>query len=436
MKIISNQSKNNKTEIVVKADDEKWADQQGKAYKTLASNLNIQGFRKGHVPAEVAKSKISEQEVLSRALKPMIDELYHELTSSKEIDSKKIIIDALNIDVKELKKNDLQICFIFENYPEVTVPEISSLKTKYTNPVVEDKEIEFEINRMTKNDWMLADKDSQIIAKGDMANIDFEGFLDDKPFPGGTAKAFDLEIGSGSFIPGFEDQLLGLKKGDKKDIFVTFPEDYHEKSLAGKKTKFAITVNNIKQITKPNIDNEYAKKFNLPNVNTLEDLRKHIREQILEMKKLQARDAVVPLISQELIEMTKISYIPESLLKDEKNRIISDVKNRAQQANVDYLKYIDTQLGHKSEADFLKNVDETARKNLVLVLAIEKLIEIMKIEVSEKDLNEYFEKLARYYGTPAEQLKQTFATRLEGLKVFLTQQKLFDEIIKQITPKI
>lgn len=283
---------------------------------------------------------------------------------------------------------------------------------------------------------MLTEKDSQIIANGDMANIDFEGFLDDKPFPGGAAKAFDLEIGSGSFIPGFEDQLLGLKKGDKKDIFVTFPTDYHEKSLAGKKTKFTITVNNIKQITKPEINNEYAKKFNLPNVHTLEDLRKHIREQILEMKKIQARDAVVPLISQELIQMTKVSYIPESLLKDEKNRIISDTKNRAQQANVDYLKYINTQLGYKSEADFLKNVDETATKNLILVLAIEKLIEDMKIQVTDNDLNEYFKKISQYYGTPVNQLKQTFETRLEGLKVFLTQQKLFDEIIKQIAPKI
>ncbi len=435
MKILSNEVKGNYTEVVVQADKSVWAEQQEKAFKKLASKLNIQGFRKGHIPLSVAKSKISEYEIISQAINPTIDSMYREINESNDFKKENVIIDALNVDVKKVDKNTLEVLFKFENYPTIETPDIKSLTVKYSLPKVEDKEVDSEISRLSKNDWMLGVKESGIIANGDMANIDFEGFLDDKPFAGGTAKAFDLEIGSGSFIPGFEEQLVGLKKGDKKDIFVTFPENYHEKSLAGKKTKFAITVNEIKEITKPTFDAEYIKKFNFPNVNTEEELRKHIGSQILEMKKLQARDQVVPLISQELIEKTKVSYFPESLLKDERNRIMSDIQNKASQSNKSTEEYIQQNLGFKDMIEFNKNVKETANKNLTLVLAIEKLIEKFNIEITEKDLNDYFEKVAKYYGATVDQIKKQFVNRTEGLKVFLSQQKLFDEIIKQISSK-
>lgn len=435
MKILSNEIKGNYTELVVEADKKLWNEQQEKAFKKLASKLNIQGFRKGHIPLSVAKSKINEYQIISEAINPAIDQLYKEINESDNFKKENIIIDALNVDVKKVDKNSLEVLFKFENYPTVETPDIKTLAVKYSLPKVEQKEVDSEISRLSKNDWMLGVKESGVIANGDMANIDFEGFLDDKPFAGGAAKAFDLEIGSGSFIPGFEEQLIGLKKGEKKDIFVTFPENYHEKSLAGKKTKFAIIVNEIKEITKPSFDAEYIKKFNFPNVNTEEELRKHIGSQILEMKKLQARDQVVPLISQELIAKTKINYFPESLLKDEKNRIMSDIQNKASQAKKSTEEYIQQNLGFKDMIEFNKNVKETANKNLTLVLAIEKLIEKFNIEVSDKDLNEYFEKVAKYYGASIDQIKKQFANRTEGLKVFLSQQKLFDEIIKQISSK-
>ena len=153
------------------------------------------------------------------------------------------------------------------------------------------------------------------------------------------------------------------------------------------------------------------------------------------MKKLQARDQVVPLISQELIEKTKVSYFPESLLKDERNRIMSDIQNKASQSNKSTEEYIQQNLGFKDMIEFNKNVKETANKNLTLVLAIEKLIEKFNIEITEKDLNDYFEKVAKYYGATVDQIKKQFVNRTEGLKVFLSQQKLFDEIIKQISSK-
>lgn len=435
MKILENKINGNNTEIVCEIETKVWHEQQDKAFKKLAKNLNIQGFRKGHIPAGVAKSKISEGQILNESINPAIDTMYKELLASKELNEEKIIIDALTVDVKKIDKDNLEIVFKFENYPEITTPDIKTLKVEYKNPTVEDKEVEMEINRLCKNDWMLADKENQTIANGDMANIDFEGFLDDKPFAGGAAKGFDLEVGSKSFIPGFEEQLIGLKKGDKKDIKVSFPKDYFEKSLAGKETRFAITVNNVKEITKPTLDEEYIKKLNLPNVKTANDLKKHLHDQILEMKKLQARDKVIPLISAEIINNTKISYFPDSLVKDEKNRIINDVTKRAGEAKMSYEDFIKKQLGFKDEADFNKNVSETAAKNLTLVLAIEKLIEKLNIKATDKDLNDYFEKVSKYYGMPVEDIKKNFANRAEGLKVFLSQQKLFDEIIKQITAK-
>lgn len=432
MKILKNEVVNNNTEITVSACGQEWKDQQTKAFKSLVSKLDIQGFRKGHVPEQVAKSKINTYEILDKAINPMVDEMYKMVTDAKEFNKKDVIVDALSVDVKKVDENEIEILFKFENYPTITTPEIKSLKVSYNMPSVSDSEVNSELARLSKNDWMLAEKESHIIAKGDMANIDFEGFLEDKPFPGGKANAYDLEIGSNSFIPGFEDQLIGLKKGDKKDIFVTFPADYHQKDLAGKKTKFAITVNEVKEISKPEFNDEYIKKFNIPNVTTLDQFRNHIKSQILEMKQLQSRDEVVPLISSEITKNTKISYFPASLLKDEKNRMLSDMNKKASQEKKSPEEYVKS-LGFKTMKEFEDSLDKPAQENLTLVLGIEKLIERLNIKVTEADVDAYFEKLAKYYGISGSEIKKTFENRIEGLKIYLAQQKLFDEIIKQLT---
>jgi trigger factor len=236
---------------------------------------------------------------MNHALKKVVDENYKLLiTNNKEFNPDQLIEDAVSIDLAKIDPKNLEIVYIFEKFPEVTLGDYKKIKIHYTEPKVEDKEVQQEIERYTKKDIMLIPKESNDIAMGDMVNFDFKGFVDDKAFAGGEAQGHELEIGSGSFIPGFEEKMIGLKKGDKKTIEVTFPKDYHAKDLANKKAKFELVINDIKTIQKPKLDEAYIARFAIPNVKTEHEFREYVSKQLLDYKKYTSRQEPVRQISE------------------------------------------------------------------------------------------------------------------------------------------
>jgi trigger factor len=232
----------------------------------------------------VLKKQISQEEIMNRALKKAIDQNYQLLLTSKEFDGNEVVEDAVNIDLAKIDRKNLEIIFIFERLPEVTIGNYKTIKLTHSHSNIEDREIENEISRYTKRDTMLIPKESGNIAQGDMVNFDFKGFIDDQPFTGGEAKGHELEIGSGNFIPGFEEQLVGLQKGEKKTIQVTFPKDYHAKDLANKKASFELVNNDIKTIQKPKLDEAYIARFAIDGVKNEEQFKKYIGKQLKDHK--------------------------------------------------------------------------------------------------------------------------------------------------------
>jgi trigger factor len=250
------------------------------------------------VPQLIAKKHISEGEVINHALKSAVDKNYKLLIEDKEFQSEELIEDAVSIDFGKVEPKTLEIIYLFEKYPTVTLGDYKKIKINYEEPKVEKQEVENEIGRYTKKDTMLIPKEEGNIDKGDMVNFDFKGFVNDKAFAGGEAKGHELEIGSNTFIPGFEEQMVGLKKGEKKTIEVTFPKDYQAKDLAGKKAKFELVINDIKTIQKPKLDEAYIARFAIPNVKTEEEFREYIGKQLLEYKKYHNKQGATRQISE------------------------------------------------------------------------------------------------------------------------------------------
>jgi trigger factor len=341
-----------------------------------------------------------------------------------------VIEDALSVDIAKVDASALHIIYVFEKYPDITLPDYKNIKIDYKEPKVDPAEIQNEIDRYSKNDIMLIPKESGIINKGDMVNFDFKGFIDDKPFPGGEAKAFELEIGSGQFIPGFEDQIIGLKKQEKKTIKVTFPKDYHAKDMAGKVSSFDIIINDVKTIVKPTIDEKFVAKFNIPDVKTEKQLRDYLAKLILDEKTQSAKQGSIKAISTCLIENSKLAFMPKALLDSEIKHLDGDTTKKAEEKKTKHDDYVLQTLGFSSMGDYKKALKETAVKNLTLVIALEKIIEQLKLEVSDKELDSHFEKMSKAYGMKVEDIKARFNNNLDNIKTFILQEKVFDKLIE------
>jgi trigger factor len=391
--------------------------------------LKLPGFRAGHVPPEVARNQISQSEIINNALNKAIDANYKLLMEDKSFQSQNLIEDAVTIDLQKVDVNVLEIIYVFEKYPDVKLPDYKNIKIDYHEPKVDDAEVDREISGFTKRDNMLVPKDNGLIAKGDMVNFNFKGFLDDKPFPGGEAQDFELEIGSNSFIPGFEDKMIGLKKGEEKSIEVTFPKDYHVADLANKKTKFELKINDIKTIQKPKLDEEYIARFKIPEVKTEAEFKKYLHKQIHEQKKYTSRQGAIKKISEYLIEHSELSYMPKSLINAEIKRLEEDTIKRAEQVKVSKDDFITQKLGYKSNDDFNKALNDSAQKNLKLVVTLEKIISELKLEVSQSELDEHLNKMAKVYGMTIDAIKERFQNNFEGIKTFILQEKVFDKLI-------
>jgi trigger factor len=235
---------------------------------------------------------------MNHALKKVVDHNFKLLVENEGFKQDEVIEEALSIEIVKIEPKILEIAYTFEKYPVVTLADYKKIKITYTEPKVEKHELEQEIQRYTKKDIMLIPKEEGNIVKGDMVNFDFKGFVDDKPFEHGEAKGHELEIGSNNFIPGFEEQMVGLKKGERKTIEVTFPKDYHSKDLANKKAKFDLVINEIKTIQRPKLDESYITRFAIPNVKTPEQFREYVQNQLMDYKKYHSKQNATKQISE------------------------------------------------------------------------------------------------------------------------------------------
>ncbi|WPL37123.1 trigger factor [Malacoplasma iowae] len=430
MKILESKKNKDTYDFVVQVDKNAWEAEQLKALNALSKNVKIDGFRKGKVPKTEAIKRINPMDVFDRALNKIISPTAVALVDSKEF--KKVEDDLLDIspkvEVSKVEKDNLELKFTYTLYPDVKVDGYKDIKVKAKLEKVTDEILKKEIDGYLEKNAMTVPKNGPI-AKGDIVTFDFKGFVDKKPFQGGEAKNYELKIGSGQFIPGFEDQMIGLKEKDEKTISVKFPKDYHEKSLANKDAEFEITIHSVSEIEKAELNDEYIKSLNIKDVATVDSFKKYLKENLEKTYKQRYEyDAKLEILN-EIGKLTKVSNLPKELIEQEKTKITNALQQQIQMYGMSIDQYI-SMLGMSKE-DFDKKHAEQAKLNCHISFGMLKITEIEKIEPTEKEIDAEIEKVSKTYGITKEELMKRINNDTSFVESMLTEDKVINLILKK-----
>ena len=392
----------NRYELEITIDKEKFAEAVMKAYRKTVKNINVPGFRKGKAPKNIIEKMYGESVFYEDAL----DILYPEAVEGaiKEADLK-FVDDKIDFDLVSIGKEGVEFKVKITVYPEVTVAEYKGIAVEKNAVSVTAKEVEEELNRLAERNARMVSVDDRAAEMGDTAVIDFEGFVDGVAFDGGKGEAFSLGLGSGQFIPGFEEQVAGHNIGEEFDVNVTFPEEYQAEELAGKPAVFKVKLHEIKKREVPVIDDEFAK--DVSEFDTVDELKKDLKAKALERKKKAAEEQVENAIVDKIVEgMT--AEIPEAMITNRVKQMVQDFAYRLQMQGMNletYIKYTGSDM-----AEFEKTFRPQAEKQVKMRLALEKIVELENIVPTEEEINAQIEKMANDYGVTVEQVKNAIPT--------------------------
>jgi trigger factor len=384
------------------------------------------GFRKGKLPASKIKSIVSDEEVRERASNKYIQEAFIKISQDSAIKDADIV-DRPHLR-KEMSNDSLKLFFEYDKLPEVKIDNYKNIlsNTNIAPKVVSDEEVDQYIQYIFSQEFKYVESDSKTLKKGDLAVFDFEGFKGEEAFPGGKAENYELEIGSNRFIPGFEEQMIGLNVGEQKDINLKFPADYHEKSLANQDVVFKIKLHSIKSIEKPDINDEYVKKLNLPNIQTLAELKdtskKRMQEEYNRKYEQDSAQAIY-----EHLEKNVTVELPKSLVQMEVEKLKENLNKELKEQKVTMERYLKD--NNLSKADLENNLLALASRNLKVSLALEKIIELENISNTPEDIDNMIKELSESYKMPYEELKKQLSDT-SMLEAQILNKKVLDFLKK------
>lgn len=414
--------KTSEFEVVVSADVKVWKKEQEASFKHLAENLAVKGFRKGQVPADLAKKHISKADIFAHGIHHMLDQMVKD--AAKEVTEDIMVLDAPSYAVEKISEDELTVKFIYPVYPEVKLGDYKNLGVKLTQEEVTDKTVEDEITKIAESQATLTSTD-KAIEKGHVAVFDFEGFVEGKAFEGGKASKYELEIGSGQFIPGFEDQMVGLKPMAESEINVTFPEAYHSEELKGKPAVFKVKIHEVKEKVKPILDDAWAKSIQAPGVETLAQLKDYIKTVFTE----QARQAARAKFQREAFDKILASAeftVPAGLVANEMKTVAANFENSLKQQGLDFNQYMKFTGMDRVKMDAQFRAQAEARLRDALVFA--EIAKAEKIELVDADYEAEYKKLARVYNQSEDAIKGVITK--EQMQIPMTNDRVIDALIK------
>ena len=380
----------NEVKLNVTIEASKFDEAIKKVYFKSAKYFNIPGFRKGKAPMNIVEKYYGKEIFYEDAFNEVVPE---ELEKAVE-ENKLEVVSRPDIEVTQIGKGqDLIFTAVFQTKPEAELGKYKGVEIKKIEYKVTDEDIDHELGHMQEHNSRLVSVDDRPVEKGDIANIDFEGFVDGVAFDGGKAEGHDLEIGSNTFIPGFEDQVIGMKIDEEKDINVKFPDEYFSKDLAGKDATFKVKVNEIKKKELPELDDEFAK--DVSEFDTLKELKASIKEkqqkQNDERAKYETQDAVIKAVC----ENVKVD-IPSGMIETETENMLKDMEQRLAYQGLKLDQYL--QIMGKTKEDMQKEYEPEAIEAIKSRLALEAVIKAEKIEVADVDVEEKMKEMAKNYG--------------------------------------
>ena len=394
-----------KMEITIEA--EKFENAIKKVYFKNAKYFNIPGFRKGKAPQNIVEKYYGKEIFYEDAFNEIAGEEYANAVEENKLE----VVSKPQIDIVTMEKGqDLVFTATVATKPEVELGKYKGIEIEKIEYNVEDSDIENNLKQMQEKNSRVISVETPV-EKGNIAVIDFEGFVDGKAFEGGKGENYSLEIGSGSFIPGFEDQVIGMKIDEEKDINVKFPDEYFSKDLAGKDATFKVKVHEIKKKEFPELDDEFAK--DVSEFDTLKELKDSIKERLEKDNEQKAKYEKEDAIMKVITEGMKVD-IPAGMIEAEVDNMVKDMEQRMSYQGLKLEQYL--KMLNKTEAEFKKDYEPQAIQAIKSRLALEAIIKAEKIEVTEKEIKEKLEEMAKNYGKTAEELEKN-----ESIKDYIKQ---------------
>ena len=396
-------------------DAQEWKNAQEKAYANLAQNVTVQGFRKGKAPLELAKRHIDGRKMVEKAVDILLP-----LGNQKVLEENNFeLLVRPELDVKEVSDDKVVVEYYYVTRPEVKLGQYKDLEIAKDSVEVTEEDVENELKALQQKNVELQVKAGEI-ALGDTANIDFKGFVNGVAFEGGEAKGYDLEIGSGAFIPGFEEQLVGAKEGQDLDINVTFPEQY-SKELAGKPAVFKIHVNSVKEKVVPEINDDLALDANIEGVSNLEELKEHLRKTVSSKKEQEADNNAFTKLLDTIFDASEVE-VPERAALEEAKGQLENFKQQVAQRGIPYDKYLE--ITGATEESLLENMKNDSYRNLKASFVLQEIARIENVGVTQEDIENEFKAIAEQYKMDLETVKKALGQRVSELANQIYQRKI------------
>lgn len=387
-------------EIVIKIDGDAWKEALDKAFNEKKKDAKVDGFRKGKVPKNIYIKKYGIESLFIPAADLVLQDAY---TKAME-ESKLLPVVQPDVNLKDINEDCVEFTFKIVTKPEVNVKKYKGLKITPEKVEVTKEEIEHELSHVLERYTELVTKDGKV-ENGDIAVIDFEGFKDGVAFEGGKGENYSLEIGSNTFIPGFEDQVIGMKARDERDINVTFPEDYQAQDLAGAPVVFKVKVNEVKTKEARELDADFFEDLGMEGIDSKEKLEKEIESSIKAQKEMDAENKYVDKILEEVSKNVEVD-IPEEMVNEEVDRLMHRFEEQMKMQGISLDIYY--QFTKSTEADLRNQLEKEAYSNVLYRLMLEEIMNLEKIEVTMEDAEKEAEELAKKYQMEKEEFLKNF----------------------------
>ncbi|MFC7440797.1 trigger factor [Laceyella putida] len=425
MKASWEKTETNKGVLTVEADAQQVAQALDQAFKKVVKQVNIPGFRKGKVPRPIFEKRFGVEALYQDALDILLPEAYEAAVNETGIEP----VDRPEIDIEQLEKGKSLIFKATVTVkPEVTLGEYKGLEVEDKDFSVKPEDVDAELEKMRKQQGQLEVVEDGAVENGDRVIIDFEGFVDGEAFEGGKAEQYTLEVGSGTFIPGFEDQLIGMKVGEEKDVNVTFPEEYHAEELKGKPATFKVKLHEIKRLNLPELDDEFAQ--DVSEFDTLAELKADIEKNLNEKAAKDKENYIRNELVEQAAEKAEVE-IPEVMIENEVENMLRQFEQRLtyQGLNLELYAQFTGQDQDALKEQFKEDASKRVRANLVL----EAIAKTENIDVTEADIEGEIQEMAKEMGREADEVRRILEAQnaMESVKEQLRVKKTIDLLVSE-----
>ena len=412
---------NCRVQVDVVVDEKSWKDAQEASYKKLAKDVQIDGFRKGNAPEALARKHIDTGKMLDEAINSLLPKIYKEIIEEDKVEP----FAQPKVDVTKLSDTNLEVRFVIVTAPKVELGTYKGLELGKKEVKVSAKEVNDAIEELRKQNASLITKESEA-AEGDTVVMDFVGKVDGEAFEGGSAQNYELELGSHSFIPGFEEQLVGIKAGEHRDINVTFPEQYTP-NLAGKPAVFECDVHEVKEKKLPELNDEFVKELNRGHEN-VEALKEGTKNDLKAKKEQEAKREYLEKLYAEIAKGSKVE-IPQEMIDEQAENMKKDMTQRMAQSGLTFEQYL--QFVGQKEEEFMAKLQQDAKKDITNYFILEEVGRKEGLELTDADVEFEYAKIADQYKMSIDDVKKALGAQLDQFKNNLRMTRIEEFLLNE-----